>query len=191
MEAQRLVFKLYAEPNTVPAHEFTKVFHQWIQTRRLDEVVIDVTDYSHVHNGPGVVLICHAANYSVDTLDERLGVTFNRKRDVAGTLSERLTSALRSTLSACRLLEEDPALSGKLRFSTNEILFRANDRLLAPNSADTHAIFEPELRSIATRLYGADPAVITRTSDLATELFTLRVRATGGPPNVAGLLERL
>lgn len=185
--AQRFAFKVYAEPNDVPAHDFVKTFHTWIQTKRLrDEVVIDVADYGHVANGPGVVLISHHANYSVDTLDGRQGLSFNRKRDAAGTLDERITSSLRSTLNACRLLEED--LGGRLRFSTREIAFRVNDRLHAPNADEAAAFFDAKLRVLGNRLYQA--AKVTRASGEPKQLLGLRIEGEG-PPNVGALLERL
>jgi len=43
------------------------VFHRWIQERSLDELMVDVADYTHVPDGPGVVLVCHDAIYSLDT----------------------------------------------------------------------------------------------------------------------------
>lgn len=186
--AQRFAFKVYAEPNEVPAHDYVKTFHTWIQNKRLaDEVVIDVADYGHVVNGPGVVLICHHANYSVDTLDGRQGVSFNRKRDASGSLAERITSSLRSTLTLSRLLEED--LGGKVRFSPREIVFRVNDRLHAPNDGEAAAFFEAELRTLATRLYG-DTAKLTRLTDDPKELLGFRIQGEG-PANVGALLEQL
>lgn len=186
--AQRFAFKVYSEPNDVPAHEIVKTFHTWIQTKRLaEEVVIDVADYGHVVNGPGVVLICHHANYSVDTLDGRQGVSFNRKRDVGGSLEERVASSLRSTLTACKLLEED--LGGKLRFSPREMVFRVNDRLHAPNTDEAVVFFDGPLRTLAARLYG-NAARLTRASDDPKQLFGLRIQGEG-PSNVGALLDRL
>lgn len=186
--AQRFAFKVYSEPNDVPTHEIVKTFHTWIQTKRLaEEVVIDVADYGHVVNGPGVVLICHHANYSVDTLDGRQGVSFNRKRDVGGTLEERITSSLRSTLRACKLLEED--LGGKLRFSPREMVFRVNDRLHAPNTGEVATFFDAALRTIASRLYGS-AAKLAPVSDDPKQLFGLRIQGEGAA-SVGALLERL
>ena len=42
------------------------VFHRWIQEGACEELLIDVADYRHVPAGPGVVLIGHEANYSLD-----------------------------------------------------------------------------------------------------------------------------
>ena len=49
------------------------VFHRWIQDRVCPEMLIDVADYRHVPNGPGVVLMGHEASYSLDNTKGRLG----------------------------------------------------------------------------------------------------------------------
>ena len=60
------------------------VFHSWIETPSGDELLIDVADYTHVPAGPGIVLIGHEGNYSVDNSGNRLGVRYNRKAAVDG-----------------------------------------------------------------------------------------------------------
>ena len=81
-----------------------------------DELLLDVADYRHVHEGPGVVLIGHQANYSVDNTDNRLGVRYNRKAPLDGTNQDRLTQATRAALTAFQRLEAESGLKGKLRF---------------------------------------------------------------------------
>ena len=55
------------------------MFHDWIQNQRLDELLIDVVDYRHVHDGPGVILIAHDAHYAFDTSEGRLGLLYSRR----------------------------------------------------------------------------------------------------------------
>ena len=50
----------------VDLEAFIPLFHRWIQDQRLEELLIDVADYRHVHHGPGVVLIAHDAHYAMD-----------------------------------------------------------------------------------------------------------------------------
>ena len=40
------------------------VYHRWIQQNALEDLLIDVADYSHVPSGPGVMLIAHEGNYA-------------------------------------------------------------------------------------------------------------------------------
>ena len=189
MDAQRIVVKVYLEDPTVLPHDFIPVFHRWIQTRALDEVLIDVADYSHDHDGPGVLLICHEANYALDVIDGRPGLVYARKREVTGSWEERVRSSMRAVLTACRKLEGEVALAGKARFSTKEILFRINDRLLAPSVPATFAAATPALNSVCTKLFGEGAFELAHESG-AGELFAVRIRATGNASAVATLLER-
>src|SRR5208282_5773091 len=55
------------------------VFHRWIQRGGLPEMPIDVADYVHLPAGPGVILVCQEAAYSLDNNDGRLGLLYQRK----------------------------------------------------------------------------------------------------------------
>ena len=129
--AQKLQLKIYVTPDSarsLEAEALIPVFHRWIKERILPELLIDVANYGHVPEGPGVVLIGHGSDYSMDEGEGRFGFLHNRKRAGAGP-ADRLADLARRTLHAASLLERDPTLSGKLRFATNELLFRVNDRL--------------------------------------------------------------
>ena len=60
------------------------MFHSWIQEQVGEGLLLDVADYRHVHEGPGVILIGYEGNYSVDNTDNRLGVRYNRKAALDG-----------------------------------------------------------------------------------------------------------
>src|SRR5665213_247713 len=77
------------------------VFHSWIENQNGDGLLIDVADYSHVPSGPGVVLIGHEGNFSVDNADNRLGVRYNRKAILEGGNQEKLSQATRAVLNGC------------------------------------------------------------------------------------------
>jgi hypothetical protein len=141
------------------------IFHGWIQSRvvlnpDLPELLIDVADYRHVHHGPGIVLIGHEADYSIDNTDGRLGLRYNRKAQLVGTNEEKLAQGLRAALAAARHLQEDTRLSGKLQFNGHDIEIFINDRLLAPSNDETRQVLDPVLRRVLTRLFaGADYSV--------------------------------
>ena len=61
---------------------FIPVFHEWIREKRLpDHLLIDVADYRHVPNGPGVMIIAHEAHYGIDSGNGEPGFLYTRKRD--------------------------------------------------------------------------------------------------------------
>jgi hypothetical protein len=189
MDAQRLQLKIFATPDSARAIElesFIGVFHRWTKEHVLPELLVDVANYAHVPEGPGVVLIGHGSDYFMDGGAGRLGLLHNRKR--AGfPPAERLADLARRTLNAAALLEREPALSGKLRFATNELLFRINDRLAAPNSEATFASVRPELEAFARQIFGG-PIELTRVGG-SKALFAVRVTASESP-SLATLLER-
>ncbi len=188
MHAQKLQLKIFVAPESARDLEpeaFIPVFHRWIKERVLPELVIDVANYVHVPQGPGVVLIGHGSDYFMDEGEARLGLLHNRKRCGAAP-PNRLADLARRTLHAASILERDPALSGKLRFATDELLFRVNDRL-TPNSDATFATVRPELEAFAKGIFEG-PFEVTRTGG-PKELFAVRMKSTASVP-LATLLAR-
>jgi hypothetical protein len=190
MEAHKLQLKIYLTPETartLDVEAVIPVFHRWIKQRALPELTIDVANYRHVPQGPGVVLIGHGSDYFLDEGEGRPGLLHNRKR--AGRApAERLGDLARRTLHAASLLERDLALAGKIKFATNELLFRVNDRLAAPNSDATFAALKPELDALAKTIF-AGPCDLTRVGG-PKELFAVRIRSAAASAPLATLLER-
>ncbi len=136
------------------------IFHGWIRDRVFEELLLDIADYRHVPEGPGVVVIGHQANYSVDNTDGRLGVRYDRKAALDGSNGDRLRQAARAALTAFQRLESEAALKGQLRFGGRELEIFINDRALAPNSGATRAAAQPELQAFFGKLFqGADYAL--------------------------------
>jgi hypothetical protein len=172
---------LVANPRDVDLQPLIPVFHNWIQNQVFEELLLDVADYRHVPEGPGVVLIGHQANYSVDNTDNRLGIRYNRKEPLDGGNEGRLEQAARAALTACERLQADPRLGGKLRFNGQDIEVFINDRLLAPNRESTRASAEPELRRFFEKLfrgsdyslsYGSDPRRLFGVSAKSSRSFS-------------------
>src|SRR5713226_2156391 len=139
MDLQHVNVKLLVQdPEEVDLEPLIPIFHSWIQDQVCQELLLDIADYRHVDAGPGVVVIGHQADYSVDNTDNRLGVRYNRKAPLEGSNQDRLRQATRSALTACQRLESDPRLDGKLRFNGQEMEVFINDRLVAPNRDATH-----------------------------------------------------
>src|SRR5580765_1311797 len=175
MDAHKLQLKIYLTPESARSLDpetLIPVFHRWIKQRLLPELTIDVANYGHVPEGPGVVLIGHGADYFLDEGEGRPGLLHNRKR--AGLPpAERLGDLARRTLHAAALLEKDLALTGKIKFATDELLFRVNDRLAAPNSDATFVALRPALETLARTLF-AGAFDLTRVGG-AKELFAVRI----------------
>jgi len=162
MELHRIGVKFYAkDPTSIQLEEFIPVFHGWIQRQSLaGHLLIDVHDYSHVHNGPGILLVAHEGNVSIDVSDGRPGVIYYRKTPTAQSPVEHLLTILQSALQACRLVETDAGI----RFNMDEFIVIANDRLNAPNSEETFVELQPVLAAALQETFEGAKFKLTRTS---------------------------
>lgn len=186
MNVQHINFKLFIEdPEAVNLADYAAVFNSWIQKQVLEELLIDVADYLHVHNGPGIMLIGHEADYSLDQRAGRLGLLYNRKAQLEGTTQEKLAQAARAVLTAAQLLEKENGL----KFNTSEVQIIINDRLLVPNTVETFAALESDFRSFFNKLYSDSDYTLVHQSD-PRERFTVHVK-TKSPVDVENLLKNL
>ena len=149
MDLYKIGIKLFVtNPEAVRLRDFIPVFHGWIQQQKIaGHQLIDVHDYSHVHNGPGILLVAHEGNFSMDQEGGRLGLLYYRKRPLEGGFEANLKSVLQTALQAGKLLEAEPKLDG-IKFNTKEVLVITNDRLLAPNDAAARTKFEPIITKV-------------------------------------------
>jgi len=174
MEVHRLGVKFFAaDPSSVRLDAFIPIFHGWIQKQNLTgHLLIDVHDYSHTHQGPGILLVAHEGNISIDLSDGRPGLMYYRKTPTALSPVEHLTTIFRSALQASRFLERD----GRVRFNMDEFIVIANDRLNAPNNDQTFAELQPPLSAALRQVFEGAEFHFARASIDAKERFTVRCR---------------
>jgi hypothetical protein len=149
------------------------VFHRWIQSRSLRETLIDVADYRHVPNGPGVLLVAHDAHYALDVREGRLGMLYSRRTELDGSVEDKLRQALNAALAAARLIETEPEFAGSLQFNAEDIEIRVNDRLLAPNTDSTWEALRPAIAAVLDSFWGSGQYTLDRSGD-PRQLFTVR-----------------
>lgn len=189
MESEKLQIKFFAKVSAgFEVDVIVPVFHRFIRERVFDELMIDVADYKHVKHGPGIVLVGDANDYYFDEGEGRPGLLFSHKRHGVAP-DARLREGFARALRACKLLEEAPELSGRVSFSTDEILLRLPDRLRAPNDDATFAAVSKELSPLLDKLYGSGAFAITRGAAAPAPL-ELRVKASAAPA-LAALLSTL
>ena len=186
MLSERLQLKLYLEPSAhFELEALIPVFHRFIRDQVIKELLIDVVDYSHVPDGPGVVLIGHGADYYLGALDGAYGLVYSRKRGGPGP-EARLEDALRRLINVARLLEQENGLH--LRFQSAQLSLRLTDRLHAPNDDATFASTKAEVLPLFERVYGSDVAVERLPG--SKEPLGLRIAAKSSP-SLEALLEKL
>lgn len=160
---QHVNLKLYAEqPYPEDLAAAIPVFHRWIQEKSLPGTLIDVADYAHVPNGPGVFLVAHEYHLSLDETGGRLGLLFNRRTGWEGSGVDALRSAYEFTTGVARRLEAEPEFAGKLRFRPDEMEIILNDRLLYPNQNSTLEAISDDLHTFLKEVFGEAPYTVSR-----------------------------
>lgn len=188
MYFQFFTVKVYVRQSSqVSARNFRETFTQWIQEEKLPGLLIDVADYTHMHHGPGVVLVAHEGNWSFDETAGRQGLLYVSKVPSKAPVPARLTAALASALQACVLVESD-ARFPDLRFDAENLCIGVNDRLV-PASEAAFAALENETRTLISKLCGSGNIRFKREDD-ARRRMSLEVQVRGAT-SAAELLVRL
>jgi hypothetical protein len=193
MDLFKITIKLFTETDTFGPTEFIPIFHYWIQNQSLpNHLLIDVADYAHVPAGPGTLVVASEANIHMDRSENRLGLLYVRKQPIPGSpaFPHQLRGSVAETLKAAIKLQSEPELAGRLKFQTNEISIRLNDRLLAPNTEATFETHKKDFESLATDLYGPAPFLIDHYKPSPLTLFEIRIKS-GESPKLPRLLERI
>ncbi len=176
---QRIGVKVFVEDQeTFDQARIIDVFHRWIQEDRLAGTLVDVHDYTHVQEGPGVVLIAHEWHLRTDEAGGRIGLEYELKRGGSGSLAERIRAAISSVLVAATALEKDTAEDNPVRFSAREMTFRLTDRLAVPATESALDEVTEELASVLTDFYGGVPIEFERVGHSRGPL-TIHMRVGG------------
>ncbi len=154
MELQKFGIKLFFKPNgSYPSKDFIPVFHNWIQTNSLPEhMLIDVIDYSHIPDGPGIMLIAHEGHFSLDKENNMPGLLYSRKSKNEGEFQKRFESVFATSLQAAKLLIKNE-IGGEVDFQSNSFRFISNDRLLAENNEENKELFSNTFDEILIEKY--------------------------------------
>lgn len=149
MHPQRIAIKLFVAPDPgapVDLAPFTPLFHEFIQKSSVPGLLIDVADYAHVPNGPGIVLIGHDVDYGLDSVGGRAGLLVVRKRYGRAELAEIVRDALAKAIACARAIEADGRTG--LRFALDAVEVQLLDRLEAPNTAAAFDAAKSALASV-------------------------------------------
>ncbi|MDA1272963.1 MAG: hypothetical protein O2960_02770 [Verrucomicrobia bacterium] len=189
MNASRFCIKIFAaDGHSAGILDCVPVFHRWIQKQCIENhLLIDVADYSHVWQGPGIVLVSHQANFSTDQEEGRLGLLYQQKQPAEGDLGARVQLALKTSLNAARLLEED--LGGRIKFRGDQVQISLNDRQGAPGGEETLSAIESFVSDLAAKLFPGGNVSFQR-AEVGKNRPSVTIRAAE-PVEIKTLLERL
>lgn len=152
LETQKISVKIpLASGSKVDLDAFVPVFHGWIQQQAVqDHLLVDVANYKHVVDGPGVLLIAHQANIGIDQTDGVTGLLYMRKQPIEQSFAKRIGQVVGYALELAGRIEAEPGLG--LSFDRGRLILRLHDRLRAPNTPET---FEAIRSTLTDALSGA------------------------------------
>lgn len=182
MKPRRVSTKFYVLPDSTAGQAatpelspFIAMFHRFIQEKTLPGLLLDVADYAHVPDGPGILLVGHAVDYGIDLTEGRPGLLVTRKRYGELPAAEALRATLRSALLAAHAIESDG--SGGLRFGTGEVAIQLLDRLACPNDDEHYEQALKELSPLLSQLFGEKHEISRAHAEEPRKPLTLRVDA--------------
>lgn len=187
MDVERFCLKFPAYPGQVDEALFIPIFHEWIRVKKIPGALIDVADYRHVPEGPGIMLISHEINYAMEHGGGQFGLSAQRKLGEGDTHQQRIVDLARRLALFGSLLETDGRLEGQLRLEGERFLYVANDRLRLPNTDEAFTALKPDLEAAGHSLYGGSPVTVTRVENDSRDRLTAMV-ATAGTVDLSTLV---
>ena len=154
MDLQKFGIKLYLTTNdSFDSKDFIPVFHNWIQDKVVpNHMLIDVADYSHIPDGPGVMLIAHEGHFSLDQENHDPGMMYMRRSKWGGDFKERFINVFSTAIQAATRLR-DNKINKEVDFIHNSFRFMTNDRRVADNTYENQNLYKDEVQKALAELY--------------------------------------
>jgi hypothetical protein len=146
MTAQRISVKFFVDdPAAVDLPAFIPLFQRWIREGLVEGVPIDVANYAHVPNGPGIVLVGHEGDYALNLAEGRPGLRYTHKREwPTADLSGRIQLTLARGLAGVELLAREELVS----LDTGRVQLAFYDQLHLPHTPEGVARVQEAVESV-------------------------------------------
>jgi hypothetical protein len=148
------------------------MFHDWIRRNAVEGLLIDVARYGHVHQGPGIMLVGHEGDYSVDLAGGTPALRYTLKRSDAESPQAAVALAWKRLIGAV-------AEAAKVGVATvsGDITVRVFDRLRAPNTDETAEAMTRGIEAVIGGETGLSGIRAERLSIDPREPFAVRLTA--------------
>jgi hypothetical protein len=186
---RRLCAKIYANEPDVSDDAFVPVFHGLIRRRALGGLLLDVADYTHVPEGPGVVLVGYDTSFALDRSDGRFGLLAQRRRPFDGSAVDGVAHTLRALLAAVEELERDSSPGAMLAFDRTTIRIEANDRLRLPNSDAGFTNLRAVVEAALPLVFPTGPVSVTRIANDPRDRLAMEIRLRESDQGETGSLD--
>ncbi len=154
MDLQKFGIKLFVTTNgSFDSKDFIPVFHNWIQDKVVpNHMLIDVADYSHIPDGPGVMLIAHEGHFSLDQENYKAGMMYMRRSKWGGDFKERFINVFSTAILAVNRLRNNKMIK-EVDFIHNSFRFIPNDRRVADNTYENQNLYKDEVKKALAEIY--------------------------------------
>jgi len=188
MRPRRLALKLFTREPVAreKLSPYIAVFHRFVKEASVPGLLVDVADYAHVPDGPGIALIGHEVDYGLDLVGGRSGLIAISKREGERELAELFGVTLGRLAAAARALEAADEVD--VAFTSDALELVVFDRLAAPNTAESAALATKELEPVARERLGESVALEHVSGDDPRRALTLHL--SGAAIDLAALAER-
>lgn len=178
MSFQKLGIKVYVKNSEgLDLQSFMVTFNDWIRDNAIPGVLIDVADYTHMHKGPGVVLVSHEANWALDNQAGEPGMLVSWKLDREGSLDEKIQHVHELVTRACDLIEKSSRHQG-VQFDRSWFKVFVNDRLNAPANEESYQQLEKALEKFVASTFKNQKPTFKRNEDLRKRVaVSVRLKA--------------
>ena len=165
------------------------VFHQWVGEKSMDELLIDVADYRHVSDGPGILLVGLEGDYGIEEAGGRFGLRYTRKRSIPNSFTDTLLLAYQRAVAACVSLRLDASVAEHFPDTHASVDITVFDRLKYATAASSPPSLIREVALLFASIYGASGAEAEYIG--VDERRPLSIRVSGEPPSFDRLKHRL
>ncbi len=170
---QRINVKIFTpSPSDMELEPFLAILHNWLGK---NEDWLDIADYIHMINGPGVVLFGRICFVSFDNTDGDPGVLYGHRFGLPGSLKDRIQTVLDNAIITAQEIVCDPLCPSELQSQAQKLEISINDRGQAPNTAETAEVLEPVVQEVLEQRFGKGGFEIQRIED-PKRLFGYTVR---------------
>jgi hypothetical protein len=174
----RVCAKIYASDSRGLKNDaavFVPIFHEWIREKKLDMVLLDVADYAHAPESPGIVLVAHEVTFSLDRSDGRLGLLAQRRTPIEGGVVKAIEKTLAQARQVVEMLSKEKRVIGKVRFDLGTVRIESNDRMRAANSDEGYEALRAVTAEAVKAVYGKE-GEISRVENDPRDRLALDVR---------------
>ena len=151
------------EPDLDP---FLVIFDRWRKQDDHPADWVDLADYAHMPEGPGILIAGKRETFSVNLNPPGIGLLTSVRRGLEGSLEDRFRESLRRARRLNEALMAEPEFPGEFRIVEGAWEVFVNDRLLFPNTDESDTLVRPQLAAAM----GVDAQSLERHADAGGRL---------------------